>query len=281
MQDHDWDDLKYLLAVHRTGRLSAAALQTATNETTVARRIRRLETALGGPLLQRDPSGRFELTALGMDLLPLAEDTERAQQAIRDAAGQSRDSRAGTLRLTSVPIIVNRILLPRMAELGVSHPSLQVDLLPEARTLDLTRHEADLALRFARPETGGHALRARRLGALRFAAFAPAHVPDPQDLGWIGYEIPSIALPQAEWTRTRDSIAFVVSDAETALESVAHGLGRALLPVRAAQGDPRLRPLPGPAPIPDREVWMVWRAADDDRPALVQARDWLATLGWD
>lgn len=281
MQDHDWDDLKYLLAVHRTGRLSAAALRTATNETTVARRIRRLEAALGGALLQRDPSGRFELTALGIELLPLAEDTERAQQAIRDAADHSRDSQAMTLRITSVPIIVNRILLPSLAGLRATHPGLQVDLLPEARTLDLTAHEADLALRFARPETGGHALHARRLGALRFAAFAPASAPRPETLGWIGYASPSTATPQAQWSRARTDIAFTVSDAETALESVAHGLGRALLPVRATLGDPRLRALPGPAPIQDREVWMVWRAAEDDRPALIQSRDWLSTLSWD
>lgn len=283
MQEHDWDDLKYLLALHRTGRMSAAALKTGANETTVSRRIKRLESALGGSLVRRDAGGRFELTGLGETLLPLAEETERAQTAIRETAERDRGAAAGTVRITSVPIIVNRILLPYLAEFRRAHPELTIELVPEARTLDLGRQEADLALRFARPENGGHAIRAQKLGTLRFAVYAPSAVHDGGRLGWVGYDGMSAALPQAEWTRAlaEGDIAFTVSDAETALESVAHGLGKACLPVRAAEHDTRLRRLAMPEPGPSRDVWLLSRAGEDDRASLTLAKSWLTGLPWD
>lgn len=283
MQEHDWDDLKYLLALHRTGRLSAAALKTGANETTVSRRIKRLEAALGGELVRRDSGGRFELTGLGETLLPLAEETERAQTTIREVADRDRGVTAGTVRITSVPIIVNRILLPHLAGFRRAHPEITIDLVPEARRLDLGRQEADLALRFARPENGGHAIRGQKLGTLRFGNYVPADVRDGGRLGWVGYDGMSAALPQADWTRAlaEGEIAFTVSDAETALESVAHGLGKACLPVRAAENDNRLRRLAGPEPAPTREVWLLSRAGDDERQSLTLAKAWLAGLPWD
>src|SRR4051812_31754627 len=49
----DWDDLRFFLAVHRAGTLAAAGKALKVDHTTVGRRLRGLESALGARLLER------------------------------------------------------------------------------------------------------------------------------------------------------------------------------------------------------------------------------------
>ena len=60
MQDagmFDWNDLRYFLAVARTGSTLAASRALAVNATTVARRVGELERAIGVRLFDRRPDG--------------------------------------------------------------------------------------------------------------------------------------------------------------------------------------------------------------------------------
>src|SRR3546814_14338196 len=70
-----WDDLKFFLAVARTGQLTTAAKGLKVDNATVARRIRALETALDARLFDRNPKG-YSLTEVGQRLLPSAEAME-------------------------------------------------------------------------------------------------------------------------------------------------------------------------------------------------------------
>jgi hypothetical protein len=63
-----WDNLRYFLAVARTGTISAAAEQLGTEHTTVARRIHALEDELNSRLFHRSNSG-YGLTEVGERLL--------------------------------------------------------------------------------------------------------------------------------------------------------------------------------------------------------------------
>ena len=104
-------------------------------------------------------------------------------------------------------------------------------------------------MRFARPETGGLRIKARKLGALAFDAYGPASATDEdiENLGWIGYDDAHAALPQARWLGVagagddKTCPCLRVCDAETALEAAAVGVGKTLLPRLAADGDHRLR----------------------------------------
>ena len=60
----NWDDLRYILTVHRHGSLAAAAKVLGQNKSTVGRRIAALEEALGVSLLARKSAG-YEMTAAG------------------------------------------------------------------------------------------------------------------------------------------------------------------------------------------------------------------------
>ena len=290
MQGHDWDDLRFLLALHRSGRLSVAGRTIGVSETTVARRLRRLERALGVELFLRNDQGRYDATDVARGIIRHAEAIERENIALRERLGQLSNGLTGVVRISSVPVIVNRILVPNLGKLRRLHPDLTVELVSEARNVDLTKREADLAVRFSRPAHGGLATKARKLGELEFAVFYAADVPrgDEESLAWIGYDEANSALPQARWVKalvSRESASTVplqVSDVDTALEAVACGVGRSVLPRSIGLADRRLRPAAGgrAGKRLARDVWLLFHADQAARLSVVAAKTWLADLSW-
>ena len=90
MQVENWTDLRFLLALHRTGTLTAAANQLAVDQTTVTRRLRALEEATGATLFQRLRGGAV-LTPIGEELVITAErlELEMLDLEARVLGGQS------------------------------------------------------------------------------------------------------------------------------------------------------------------------------------------------
>ena len=68
----DWDDVRFFLAVAKTGSFSAAATQLNTKQTTVGRRIQALERRLGAKLFDRHRHG-MEVTPAARGVLVQAE----------------------------------------------------------------------------------------------------------------------------------------------------------------------------------------------------------------
>lgn len=282
MQSFDWNDLKPFLALCRTGTLAAAARQIGASETTVSRRIKALERGLDAPVVQRDATGRYGPTPLGEQLLQHAHRVEAEALAIQNAAGQARDRVAGTVRISAVAQICNRVLVPHLPQLIADHPGITVELTPEPRNIDLSKREADLALRLARPAKGGMQTQARRIGILAHAVYRPMGPDTP--LPWIGYTDDLSALPQARWLANApgEPAALRVTDIETACAAVAHGLGRTLLPVIVGDNDPRLQRVikPPHAALPTREVWLLSHRDQQGFGAIEAVKDWLTALPW-
>ncbi len=291
MQDSDWNDLKYLLALHRFGSFAEAGRRTGASETTVARRIRALEETLGAKLAVKDRRGTYTATDIGLKVIDYAEAMERASDGISDLVGGFSASLAGTVRISAVPFVVNRILVPALATLSARHPDLVVELAPEARNIDLTKREADLAVRLARPASGGFSTIAKRIGSLAFDLYGAAcsEHDGAHSLKWITYTDDHVSLPQARWLENavarsgEPSAAFRVADLETALEATARGLGKTLLPVCAAASDRRLQKLAiGPAakPPPVRDVWVLSHRDQSGRSSIAAVKSWLAKVPW-
>jgi DNA-binding transcriptional LysR family regulator len=267
MQTMNWNDLRYVLALSRAKSLAAAARMLGVDDTTVARRLAAAEATLGVRLFQRLGDGALELTPSGERTALHAERIEREISALDGVLSGAKAAVSGTVRVTSVPIIVNRVLIPAAGALLRQHPQLMLEFIGDARALSLTRREADLALRLARPKTGGTKVTARRIGTLRYAVYASASYPvvAANKLPWLSYDEAMAHLPPARWiaataTHNDEKIAPLrVDDAEPLLEAVAAGLGRSLLPCAVAERDKRLRKLGAKrasAP-PARELWLL------------------------
>jgi DNA-binding transcriptional LysR family regulator len=185
--------------------------------------------------------------------------------------------------------VVNRLLVPALPKLVAAHPLLRLELIAEPRNLSLTKREADIALRLARPRGGGTVV-AHRIGRLDYAVYGPSPAAGPRPAGgrrtgdahtlpWITYEESMDELPQATWiaTATRGAPVpptLMAADAESILAAVRAGLGKSLLPCAVAEREPGLRRLGDGAPALSRELWLLVHA-DLRRLARVAA-----VIGW-
>ena len=269
MQGPDWNDLRYVLAIAHGGTLAAAARRLGVDATTVARRLRVAEAALGARLFERMPEGTLRATQAGKAAASHAERAEAAVAGLLDAVVGADAEPAGVVRVTAVPILVSRVLVPAAPALAARYPGLRLELVAEPRDLSLTRREADLAVRLARPSRdAGRAVLARRIGYLAYAAYAPSGCPPDTEaaLTWVGYEEGMAGLPQARWmaaaARADNGAAATVAlnDAEAIMQAVRGGLGRSLLPRVVGDRDTGLRRIAPPCglpPLPVREVWLL------------------------
>ncbi len=164
-----WDDVRFFLGVARAGSLSGAARILGVGHVTVGRRITLFEKRLGVTLLNRTPDG-FTVTAAGDAILRQCMAMENAALDVeRIAAG--RDSIvAGSVRVTTTEALACQVIAPAITTLRQAHPRLQVDLVVGVRSLDVTRRDADLAVRFARPSAPD--LICRKLGEVGFTLYA-------------------------------------------------------------------------------------------------------------
>lgn len=270
MQQGNWNDLRSLLAIKRGQTLAAAARQLGVDDTTVSRRLAALQSAFGAQLFHRHADGTLALTPIGDAMADRAEIMERQFNQIGGVVEADRDPCVGTVRLTSVPIVINRILVPAAKALLDRHPRLQMELIPDARNLSLTRREVDLAIRIGRPIAGGSTVKARRIGTLNYSAYmaAACQLREAARLAWITYDEAMSRLPQAQWMARaakgqRGAISGLrVHDAETALEAVLAGLGKTLLPSVIGDDDRRLQriDLDERQQQPAREIWLLAHA---------------------
>jgi DNA-binding transcriptional LysR family regulator len=259
MPDLDWNDLRYVLAIARSGSHAAASRKLGVNETTLYRRLARVESRLGSRLFQRI-DGSLLPTDLGHRVIAHAERMELEAEAVKEAANGAKSAAGGSVRLTSIPILINRLLLPALKELRKAHPDLRLELIADPRNLSLTKRDADLALRLARPNKEQRVI-ARRIAQLQYAVYGPSDWNGPA-LPWIAYEDAMLELPHAAWInqalRAEGSApGLVINDAELALHAIKAGMGKSLLPVAIGQNEPGLSKLSGHEAVLEREVWLL------------------------
>ena len=171
MQMLNWNDLRYVLAISRGGTLAAAARLLGVDDTTVARRLAAMQEATGTRLYRRLADGTLQLTTAGKRTALHAERIEREIGALDGALKGADDAVSGTVRITSVPIIVNHILVPAADSLLQRHPKLQLELVADPRDLSLTRR----AITFVPPVFGRARRKARSVSRrVRLRSFGSA-----------------------------------------------------------------------------------------------------------
>jgi DNA-binding transcriptional LysR family regulator len=262
----EWTDLRYFLAAVRGGNLSAAARELGVNYTTVRRRLDALQKGLGATLIQRTPDG-LTLTRAGEAVRELCEKIEAtALEVERRAAGQDREL-GGTVRLTATETLAARFLIPAMAALRRRHPELEIELIPDYRLLDLSRQQADLAMRNARP--ADPRLVCRRVGGFAITLYASraylaARGRPRRGAGLAGHDLVSwtYLLPATRSQFMGESVAearivFRSNSTLALMHAVAEGFGIGFIPCYLADEDPRMvRIWPEVAPHMQK-LWLI------------------------
>ncbi|MFM5904675.1 MAG: LysR family transcriptional regulator [Micrococcales bacterium] len=255
----DWDDLRTFLAIARHGTLSAAARALGVTQPTMGRRLAAMEARTGARLLQRLP-GRYALTPLGESVLGNAERIE-AEALAAERVITGRDvALEGLVRLTTVDTLAARIVAPALAELQTRNPGIVVELVPDTRTLSLSRREADIALRMSRFE--GHEVTARRVGALAMGLYASPEWYERIQNGEVRLVTvldDQAHLPEAKWLREMFPNAptgFSSNSREVQLWAAKSGAGVAALARYRADTEPGLVRIGVDRPDLIRDIWL-------------------------
>jgi DNA-binding transcriptional LysR family regulator len=254
-------DLQTLLAIAREGTLAGAARRLRVNHSTVFRRLGAIEARLETRLFERQ-GGSYMTTAAGEDLLRTAERVEAEVEALeRRLSGQ--DLRlTGSLRLTAPDDLAEVVVMPLLAEFRRGYPDITVELAVDNRMLNLTRREADIALRPTRrpPET----LAGRRVGALASAVYGmaaadTAAAKEPAQR-WIAWEEGAGPPQVTRWLADRVDrhvIGYRSNSLLNQASAVRAGLGLAVLPCFLGDSDRRLKRIDGPLPELETELWLL------------------------
>lgn len=268
----NWDDLRFLLAVQRGGTLAAAAKRLGVDQTTVARRLAGLESAAKTKLFLRS-QGRLVATDLGEIAVAQAERVEGQILELEEKLTGGDASPEGKVRVTAVPVLAHRLLIPRLGDLLARCPKLELEIVAEPRNLSLSKRDADIAVRLARPE-GGSAL-CRRLGTLSYSLYGAVDRAG-EALPWLSYDDEHADLPQAKWLAGNltagDRARLRVNDAEGLFQAAAAGLGQALLS-DALVGPALSRRSNGP--VLTRDVWLLVHPDLRALPRFAAVIDWL------
>lgn len=267
MNQFDWDDLRVFLGVARSRSALEASPALGMDQSTISRRVKRLEADIGSKLFDRNSQGH-RLTSSGHRLLEHVEKLESTLAAMEsDVFGDSM-ALTGEIRLGATEAFGCYFLAPHLAHFCTRHPAITVDLLPMPRNVNLSKREADASVTVDRPTTDSFVT--SQLTQYRLLPYAtPGYLerwPPIRDVGdlaqhrWIDYVDDLVFADQQvslrKWLPTVRP--FLRSTSVIAqLQAVRSGLGIAVLPCFMANQEPGLVPV-----LPDmlditRHFWLV------------------------
>lgn len=278
-------DLPLILALYRERTLAGAAERMGVDLSTVFRRLNALETRLRVRLFDRSPHG-YQLTAAGERAAAAAERVETELLSLdREISGRDQQL-SGVLRVTASETLSHAVLPQLFSRFHEAHPRIQLVLSIDNRTLDLSRREADVALRVRRPADA--ALFGRKLTGIAWAFYGP--LAETRTLrrdggsfnfakhSVIGWEEPA-RIVAADWIGRHvpdDRIFYRSNSLVNQLMAVAAGLGVALLPVYLADRNPAVRRISGVLTDLASELWIV---THQDLKNTARIRAFLGVIG--
>lgn len=277
----DWDDVRHFLSLARLGSVRAAGASLGVSHSTVARRVEALEERLSARLFDRTRDG-YTLTEAGRQMLAAAERVEREMSDLERVLVGADERLEGTVALTCSDHYVAGLLMPDLAAFCRTYPGVELCVTVDPRPYDLSRREADLALRVLAlgvqpPEhlVGG------KLAPLVVASYvAEAHAAraDPAreapTARWISFEqrkiheemIAESSYPEAPpWGR--------FSTLELQVLAAREGLGAVMLPTYVGDREPGLRRLERADLRHVADLWMLSHPDLRDNVRLRALRD--------
>jgi len=250
MQQLNWDNLRYVLMVSEKGSIAAAARELGVNRTTVLRRINTFQHNLNCRIFERGDS-RYILTPEAEKMIDAAREVENTLFDMQRQIAGHELRLEGELKVTTTDTLMVSLIGPHLASFYHKHPHIVVDIVMTNNILDLSRREADIAIR---PTQSLEApLVGRRVADVHFGIYAsPAYLDTCQasnltEHRWIGFETSLQSTPPGKWLEAsipKERIC-LRGDSFIALKVAAeNGIGVALLPHYLGNASAQLQRLP-------------------------------------
>ena len=263
----DWNQARAFLVTAEEGSLSAAARALGQTQPTVGRQVAALEDELGVTLFDR--VGRsLVLTPSGLELLDHVRAMADAANLVSLTASGQSQAIEGHVSITATPVLATYHLPAILKRLREEAPGILIEIIAANEVRDLTRREADIAIRHARPEQPD--LIARLIGETSAHLYAskafldehgrPEKPEDLADADFIGFGQPERQVPMVNSMGiplTADNFKINTTSGTVILEMLKHGLGISFLTKDAEMLVPDIEPvLPhlDPIPVP---IWLV------------------------
>jgi len=250
MQHVNWDNLRYVLMVAEKGSIAAAARELKVNRTTVLRRINTFQDNLNCRIFERSDSG-YVLTPEAEKMIDAAREVENTLFNMqRQIAG--RELRLeGELRVTTTDTLIVSLIGPHLASFHDKHRHIVVNVVMTNSILDLSRRDADVAIRPTRSPEGN--LVGRRLADIHFGIYASpdylktCSTDKLSDYSWIGFDTELQATPPGIWLDANIPAEKIClrGDSFIALKVASeNGMGLSLLPHYLGDSSETLQKLP-------------------------------------
>jgi DNA-binding transcriptional LysR family regulator len=277
--DIQWADLELVLLLHRHGSLSGAAREAGVQQSTLTRRLSNIEARLGQAVFVRTSEGVVP-TPLGEALLAPAYRAELGViEAQRELETQRGTHLAGEVRIATLSAIADYYFAPQLHKFIHHYPDIRLHLVPDSRIADLTRLEADIAIRTVRPTDGDLVVKKLRESAAspHAAPALAARLSDSpvQEWPWLSLS----AGPQPGLFETRGvSPHIYFSSATTLIKAIQAEAGVGLISSELGE-QVGLTRLIGDGWTFPYAFWMVTHKDMRDAPLINAVWNWILSLG--
>jgi len=247
----DWNQARAFLATVEEGSLSAAARALGMTQPTLGRQVTALEQALDVVLFERIGQ-RLVLTPSGLELVePMRQMADAAIRVSLSASGQSQNIE-GSICITASEIHAAYLLPPILKKLRQLQPGIDIELIASNQTSDLSRREADIAVRSFRPTQPE--LIAKKIKDMPARCYATAeyierigtpHKPaDLNDAEFIGFDRSDVMLKglnELGLSLTQRNFPIITQSHLVHWEMTKKGLGIGIVPEDIGDAEPSVR----------------------------------------
>lgn len=260
-----WNDFEVVLAIASEGSLSGASRALGVSHATVFRRLGDIERRLGVTLFERSRTG-YRPTVAGEELAQTARIMDDAALAAeRKVAGRDL-APSGEIWATTTDSLMMGLLAPLFSEFQHKYPGIVLDVAISNQLFNLTRREADVAVRpsnrppehlIGRPLSKiGQAVYAHRSFGLTPGSSIDTLANQP----WIGAGPRLQDTELDQWMDSNDlksACVFRVDTLVGILSAIRSGMGLAALPCYLADRDPDIIQLTDPIPELEYGLWFL------------------------
>lgn len=139
-------ELEAVLAVARRGSFRAAAAELEMSTSALSQSVAALEARIGTRLFHRTTRS-VRLTEAGERFVAEVAPAVAGIRGAMERAGESADEPIGTLRLNTSAGAARRLMKPLLIPYMQRHPRVQLELVTEARLIDIVREGYDAGFR--------------------------------------------------------------------------------------------------------------------------------------